>query len=606
MKKIIIFALNAIINLFIFFVLYFILDNIGSLTIMSAGSLFSEYGAKYIWSEFIQNKIIFFIVATAILSFTLNIVYVFAMNFSKTRVKFAMATVAGLFIVIMLMIFYWKYIQTNCYGIEWSNIELALSENYGDNDSQMIFWIVYSCIVFLTGMTLNNFNLFVNNLYKKIILGQIISREDFLYNLLYLGVPWCIYFSSFYFIVGFLGLPIKGIILISSIFFVAVMIIKRTIQFKTLYNYYSNIDDSNSSARMVIVQESPLTSKSFFVHYLIKHGSLSLMKEKKILFCPYGLGYRPDKFLRLDVYDEGMLFLPNEQRKSVIESMMELKGTYNLLFSPDVSINSPNSYYRTFKRYNDLVDEIIRLSDFLTYYTIVSSELYHISLDRFPVSNLLIAEISKFKTNIEKITDNFQIFDYEIKWLEILNYFFALIMISKNQISITEEVRSFLSNADFNKWRRFLDENVDRDNDLKNVMWTSENESFAFKSFDNIWFAVTSSHYIFSEYSTQEMLNACNRLRDYTRGHGVFTFEISQEINIELIRVLVFIVNRLLIYLDSIDNLDNLDNMGWLIYSADDPYYLYYFDDKFKQYKYESFQTGKSISLPIDRIGDAV
>lgn len=96
------------------------------------------------------------------------------------------------------------------------------------------------------------------------------------------------------------------------------------------------------------------------------------------------------------------------------------------------------------------------------------------------------------------------------------------------------------------------------------------------------------------------MLDATNKLRDYTRGHGVFTFEISQEINIGLIKILAFLLSRLMDYLYTTDNMDNLEKLGWVIYIGDIPYYLYSFDERFNELKYESFQKGNSIALPMD------
>lgn len=44
----------------------------------------------------------------------------------------------------------------------------------------------------------------------------------------------------------------------------------------------------------------------------------------------------------------------------------------------------------------------------------------------------------------------------------------------------------------------------------------------------------------------------------------------------------------------------NLEKLGWVIYMGDIPYYLYSFDERFKELKYESFQKGSSIALPMD------
>ena len=69
----------------------------------------------------------------------------------------------------------------------------------------------------------------------------------------------------------------------------------------------------------------------------------------------------------------------------------------------------------------------------------------------------------------------------------------------------------------------------------------------------------------------QELLEACNYLRDYTRGHGVFTFEISQYINLNLLKILVALLNSLIYFLRITDMKDNLESLGWVIYLGDIP-----------------------------------
>ncbi|MGN0292417.1 MAG: hypothetical protein ACI4D3_00265 [Lachnospiraceae bacterium] len=80
----------------------------------------------------------------------------------------------------------------------------------------------------------------------------------------------------------------------------------------------------------------------------------------------------------------------------------------------------------------------------------------------------------------------------------------------------------------------------------------------------------------------------------------MFTFEISQEINLKLIKILVFLIGCLIECQMLTDDLDNLEEFGWVIYSGDVPYYLYSIDDRYEEFRYESFQMGNSIALPLD------
>ena len=126
-----------------------------------------------------------------------------------------------------------------------------------------------------------------------------------------------------------------------------------------------------------------------------------------------------------------------------------------------------------------------------------------------------------------------------------------------------------------------------------------------FKIFNSTWKLVTSRSYDFHSYTVQELLEACNYLRDYTRGHGVFTFEISQYINLNLLKILAALANSLIYFLRITDMKDNLESLGWVIYLGDIPYFLYSVGRRDSNVTYKSFRKGNSLSLPIDIYGES-
>ena len=89
----------------------------------------------------------------------------------------------------------------------------------------------------------------------------------------------------------------------------------------------------------------------------------------------------------------------------------------------------------------------------------------------------------------------------------------------------------------------------------------------------------------------------------YTRGHGVFTFEINEEINIALLQILVILINNLLHFDVMPIDQTAMEHLGWVLYYEDTPYFCYSYSEDRKhnqagEYLYNSFSKGNSISIP--------
>lgn len=191
-------------------------------------------------------------------------------------------------------------------------------------------------------------------------------------------------------------------------------------------------------------------------------------------------------------------------------------------------------------------------------------------------------------------------FDYAIKWMEIFNYLCSLISISSQRLGVSANILSRLNNAGFLRWSEFRQKESKSEKVDSFVNQIFNKEDPVHVAFCFVWQEVTSRAYSFSKYTINELLHALRELRNYTRGHGVFTFEISQEINLALVEILVYLISQLIESKLLEESFDNLEELGWLVYVGDVPYFLYSYDNKYHECRFDSFQNGNSITLPAD------
>lgn len=204
----------VLVNLITLFLLYLFLDNIGGLI---EGSFLKEFDFKDWMYEFKRNHTLNYLIATSMLSGGLYLTYKITISFITNVNRFIVGIISGCIIVISITLLYWKYVQEYCFGLEWSMIEDAFSVSFGSTILTKLFWIIFSSIVFLLGIFVNRAEFLIADSDKRVIWHQAFGGEDSMCEMLYLGIPYCIFIAGSYFVVGFIGVSIKLLILIFSI-----------------------------------------------------------------------------------------------------------------------------------------------------------------------------------------------------------------------------------------------------------------------------------------------------------------------------------------------------------------------------------------------------
>ena len=341
---------------------------------------------------------------------------------------------------------------------------------------------------------------------------------------------------------------------------------------------------------------------------LIYGNGLKLnIKNKGVYLYPLELGCPSDVFIKLDVYDEWMFLKQGKEKKEIIQTMTAKRGTFNIAYNLELDNYNKNLYDACYDSIDKLKVDLLKYDEYMVFKNQVLDEMEQVDLGILNKVSCISEEIELFKQYLIKQTTNqFIMFDLSIKWMEIINYLFSITMLDVLEVNAREYINESnrIDYADFKKWRDVFDSEISKNKSFKLVNEYEINIEI-FKIFNSTWKLVTSRSYDFHSYTVQELLEACNYLRDYTRGHGVFTFEISQYINLNLLKILAALANSLIYFLRITDMKDNLESLGWVIYLGDIPYFLYSVGRRDSNVTYKSFRKGNSLSLPIDIYGES-
>lgn len=590
---------TVILNVFllIFYIVFF--DNISNWIICFLGKIdFRDW-----WYEFVEYKTINYVLSTALLSGVIFIIWQLVIKCVKSRTSFFGFAIIGEILLVLVNNCYWSYIQKTCFGYEWTFLEETYIESFGSFKTTKNYFILYICLIFAIGITLNCFKYFIKNKIKKIVVEQVFTNREIYYYLLCIHLPFLIIITGKHFIVGFMRIPIAWISAIIITIFILLYILSILIGYsKTKEYYFSAISLSKRDNYFVVVKEAKDVNKSFIYYKLLKDKkNMKRLSDEKIQLVPKNLNLSElENYIVLDIYDEWMILKSADKKRMVIEEMIHERGTINIAFCDDtVTVQKIKDVYeKCVSSIEDIFVELVRLKGFLQYRKKQINNVNKIRIDQISKTNCFIEEIIIFKEYIEQQLNQFLVFDYAIKWLEIINYMYTMIFFSKQGINLTVNLRQSIQNADFEKWIK-LRNDVESDEIVNTIMNHPYRNECVFQIFNNLWLAVSNKKIQFHDYSIKELLEAANKLRNYTRGHGVFTFEISQEMNLALIEILVFLINQLIDNHLLDEDYSNLEKLGWVIYSGDIPYFLYSINI-FQEYCYESFQKRNTITLPID------
>lgn len=594
----------GVINLITVTLFFFFFNNLASIVAWSyIISHLKEYyfeNEDYFYDVF-QYRIYTYLIATAIFFCILSILWQLSIKCSSSAIRTIISLVIGVFLIYLLNEYYWEYLQTICVNNKSPIVFMAFDF---DTQTRMLYFIIIAGLFFVDVIRIKG-DLFIpnNKTVAKVCWNQINRNDNLLEEFTIYGIPIFICANGTWFLVYNINLPIKGLLVFVSCALICYQLIFKIKDYNHLNKYYFK---TKNYKKEVLVCTHQYKGKDFLYYKIIKNKEYALMLlDQKIRIVPSELlnSNSEDPFVRADLIDDNSIMINSIIEAESIQSMRKkpTKKAY-LSWDSDDIIEFPDCYFDDQEKMDIMINTVIRHVHYLSFNYQKKQLLNMLDVRQQMDTNVIIDEIVAFKKQIEKISDDFQLFDTLIKWLEIINYFYALVLVSRNNITVTHDIANGLEYADYGKWIDFRKKCYKKDPEFKKALLNPiDNDKYIFSCFESIYQKVVNREYGFIKYNIENLLDASKILRDYTRGHGVFIFTIDYEQNLKILKIIVYLLNFLITNNLLRINNEVLENNGWIVYYSDNnPFFLYSTDSKFKEYVYNSFREGSIISLPVD------
>lgn len=564
-------------------------------------TIFPDYGdLRDWWYSFNEHKYLNYLIATNILTLFASFVWKIVTCKTSSLKTFSISLIISMILLIVGNGLYWGYLKNTCFGHGLIPIDECYINVFGSLKSAQVYYSLILYITFFVESIIYGWSFFNRQVINKVAWVQIVGSisphhliQTVVFSLYHIMI------GAYYWRVS--EIPIINIMTIPFCILIIFDVIKKIICYKELEKYYKQILDNRYFDGSLIVVKEPENSTESFLYrvFLSKSHIKNMMMENKIYIIPSMLYDKNMEIsVKIDVYKSDKI---NNEVNKFQNAALEERGIFNFCYCESLNVAKDNErlYDSSFLNEDNLVKNIESIPRYLSYKKSQQTIINQMKVEELQKTTFFTEEILILKQFFCKNVDSFLVFDYAIKCMETLNYFFSLMIISQEKISVSEEVLLDIRMADFDRWRKIREKYM-KSATMNQIMTSETIDKKVFICFEKVWKCIVNRNYLFKEFSLTELLKALNSLRDYTRGHGVFSFEISYEINLNLLEILVFLVNQMLECRLLDFEYRDLVELGWIVFWGDVPYFLYSYDDKNKELCFNSFKKGNSITLPID------
>lgn len=520
-----------------------------------------------------ETRLQYYIILTTVYIIIISVLWKKMLkNVKSIKMLFVFGT-AGNIILWCNNTIYWMLLNKICFVDSDNTIFYICKNAFGSLREARQYYTCLNCELFTVAIIVNGMSYFLKNGIGREAVKLAFSGDDLYICIFCLTIVMGGIHASDYIVLRIGGKIIEYIVIPA---YIGLNIIK----FIKIYNYFKNIF-INSRGKFVIVENNNA------IHRCKLWSIAQKLQNKKIFLIPKSLSKNYiGKGISLELFDDC-----TEQKEH--NNIYYFNIAYCAFKYIDLGGN--NNYDAVTFTEKSTIKQIEYYSDYIYYRRFACEIAQRIKLDCNKWTNCIIEEIVKFQERICKEIDTFLVFDYIIKWTEIVNYIYALVVLHEKNVYVTNVKLDF---ADFKKWLDFREKNKDE------MLKSQFPKHKIFNILNIVCDKIMKKKYLFKEYSLKEIFEILNTLRNYTRGHGVYTFEITQKLNLQLIAIVVFLINRLLELKKLDKSLDNLEDHGWVVYIGDIPYFLYSSENL--EYVFNSFQKGNSVTLPMDYKGQHI
>lgn len=603
---------------------------------------FSEYSVEVTvanWTPDFEEWFYFFVHSKAAAYFGAVLLFSLILCLGWNLVSEWEQSLRGLMIILLCEIaglsgcfhLYWAFVSNYCFESDDAfNIVHSFNEIYGDvGNAKCMIWGMLLFFFAAGTILVKCYSLFKEKVKKEIV-WQAVSDKTGLEITICCVIPILLIWPACFRIVFLLRVSNRylGIVFIAVIY--VYWIISRYRIYRRLYDYYMDAVAKKEEYAWLVINEEYGRGVSYLYKYIFNNNNyMQLLDREKIAMLPAGIFsecIHEDTFLSLDMYKWTLQFENNEDKEAYIKQMETCCGTFCMAYCEKEDLyKSIREYYNfIYCDMESVITKIIEMKGMLLYRKRQIYLLNSLKSNCLNRENEITKELEHFRRYYMFSVNPFMVFDHSIKWIEILHYFYTLVLISILQVNAHEicrcreeyfgNKRDYLAQASFGAWKDMRERlqslpsgnlsaerrtSYDRYNQL---MTGAIRDKKILLLYNFVWGSISEEKEYF-DCSTNICMNdffaALVRVRNYTRGHGIYTFEMNTEINLALIQILVYLINRLILSgLLDID-MSNLRLNGWILSREEDTYYLYSINRREKEYEFNSFRSGTTMAVPF-------
>lgn len=400
-----------------------------------------------------------------------------------------------------------------------------------------------------------------------------------------------------------------------------------------LSRYFTDSLDSNNKT-VVLINENNCFDESVYYEKIFKNMAfMNVINTIDTIVIPGEIineeQYNFTDYISIDIIGINYYINFFNSKYNLENKYLQGKAVFRFALDSDQYLEESDmeNYDSVVTNIDQLLTMIVEVKDLLHFQVEKRVLLDTLEMANINIGNCIISELFSFEHYMRETINPFLVFDAAIKWCETINYLYTLILLQAIGITVDEAKnnRSFdIREATFGKWINFRHQLLSFKSKKLSRYCQNIDTTINYVKKYKLMIQTTISDKVLKDIifiekvigidsenikkkskilTIDTLLRELNRIRDYTRGHGVFTFEINEEINIAILKILVILINNLLHFdVLPIDQIA-MEHLGWVLYYEDTPYFCYSYSEGQKhnqagEYLYNSFSKGNSILIP--------
>lgn len=519
-----------------------------------------------------------------------------------------------------------NYILWNFFsGDSSSDLNYSILELYGSIEKMQLCILTALLLSVVIGIICAKLYLFVPIGKSRFAMQQVI-----LYNrtnieiLLAMLVISCMIWPCMYFFVYKLGLRFtwiwSGIIMVTAGCFLGTIYC----DWKTLSHYYDEVNVADSKILVLVNEKQDTGGSVYYNKMFLNQNFMKLLGENGIDIIPFEVCENSslNDYVSVDIVGLTESLQIIHKKANIPEIWKSRRGAFKIVLDENnVLLKKGNDEYDVIAEdISSLVKAILKVKEVVIFHTNKKKVMDDLDILSGNEESCVIEELLAFKNVVRETDDIFECFDLGVKWMENLNFIYTLKLLQILHISV-QDINERIKNATFGTWGNIrekppkdtiVEQNIHAYSEYSKVMNMEVNENIVVeldKILCKVGIKETSGQMSGNKMTVNQLLEYLNKVRNYTRGHGAYTFKFDSNLNMAIISVLAFLIKHM-----SENNILNFDQkemekLGWVICYGGNLYFCYSYsenrnDGTVHNYLYNSLSKDTVIRLPENAVGE--